>query len=200
MVKGGIKSKIPRIGLFGGTFNPVHCGHIKIANFLKKKLHLNEIIFVPSARPPHKADIDIIPFKYRYEMVCIATADFKGFSVSDVELKRKGKSYTIDTLRYFKKKTGADIYFIAGSDSILDITTWKAYKKLFEECYFVVVNRPGFAINKIKIPKEYFINVKIKGIHISSSEIRARISKGLRTNKLIPGKVENYIREKRLYK
>jgi len=195
-----IQSKKDRIGLFGGTFDPVHFGHLKIALLAKKRFCLKKIIFIPSARPPHKMDAKLIAFKHRFKMISLALKNKKGFYLSDIEFKRKNNPFTIDTVRYFKKTTKADIYFIAGADSLLDLTSWKDYKDLIKECHFVVANRSEFPITRSKIPLNKISLLRNKDIDISSSTVRERISKGLGIKRIVPDAVRIYIMKRGLYK
>jgi len=189
-----------RIGLFGGTFNPIHNGHMEIAKIAMERLHLNKVIFIPSFIP-HFKSLPIVSFSHRYKMVSLAIFGHPDFSVSDIESKRKGKSYTIDIVRYFKRKTKADIYFIAGSDSLIGIPKWKDYKDLLKECQFVVFNRPKFILGDF--PYESIGNIifsRIKEIDISSTMIRDRIRDGLEIKELVPAMVELHIDCEQLYR
>jgi nicotinate-nucleotide adenylyltransferase len=181
-----------RIGLFGGTFNPIHNGHIEIAKTAMERLHLNKVIFIPSFIP-HFKSLPIASFSHRYKMVSLAIDGFAEFSVSDIESKRKGKSYTINIVRYFKKKTNADLYFIAGSDSLLELHKWKDYKDLLKVCHFVVFNRPNFPVKRSKIPVNMVSIIRNKEDGISSTMIRERIRDGLEIKELVSPMVEIYI-------
>jgi nicotinate-nucleotide adenylyltransferase len=134
-----------RIGLFGGTYNPIHLGHLRTALEVKEGFGLNEIYFIPCAIPPHKKSGPVVGAKERYEMARIATSTTPGFSVSDVELKRSGPSYTIDTVLYFKTILPEDtkLYFILGLDAFLEIETWKSYMDLFPLIPFIILTRPN---------------------------------------------------------
>jgi len=196
-----MKRAMNKIGLLGGTFNPIHCGHLKIASRAQKVLGLKKVIFIPSARPPHKKESNLPSSKDRYEMVKLAIKNNSRFSISDIELKRKGKSWTIDTVFIFKKLyPKSQIYFIIGADTLLEIPTWRNYKKLLKICRFVVVNRPGYSIKDCRLKIADFIRVKMRGVNVSSLEIRKRIKNGIEIENLIPAKVEKYIRKKGLYK
>jgi nicotinate-nucleotide adenylyltransferase len=134
-----------RIGLFGGTFNPIHRGHLWAASEVKKRFRLDQIILIPAALPPHKKPGIVAGADDRLEMIQLATADLSGITVSDVELKRPGPSYTIDTVRHFKHTLADDcrIFLIMGLDAVLDIHTWKSYSKLLEQIELIVIARPG---------------------------------------------------------
>lgn len=139
-----------RAGLFGGTFDPIHLGHLRVAREVKTHFNLDHIIFIPSAHPPHKIARIPVEAHHRIEMTRLAVADSTDFSVSDIELKRAGFSYTIDTIAYFKGISSADsqLYFILGLDAFLEIDTWKSYKALFSQVSFIIMNRPGFGKNE----------------------------------------------------
>lgn len=134
-----------KIGLFGGTFNPIHLGHLTVAQEVKEGFDLDKIWLIPAALPPHKKDKQIADAPDRLEMIRIAIEDNPNFSVSDVELKRSGPSYTIDTVDYFKSilPTKTQLYFIVGMDAFLDIELWKSFRELFQVIPFIVMSRPG---------------------------------------------------------
>jgi len=132
-----------RIGLFGGTFNPIHMGHIQVALTVNKTFSLNKILFIPSALPPHKEPGDVVDVKDRLEMIHRALITYPGFEISDVELKRPGPSYTIDTVRHFKRimDENTTLYLLLGLDAFLEIDTWKSYSDLFLMVPFIVIKR-----------------------------------------------------------
>lgn len=136
--------EIHRIGLFGGTFNPVHLGHLQAARTVRQRLSLSVVFFIPAAIPPHKAPEGVVPVADRLEMLHLALAAQPGFRVSDAELKRTGPSYTIDTLRCFQAEVIANTryYLILGLDAFLEIDTWKSYQALIRETPLVVLDRP----------------------------------------------------------
>jgi nicotinate-nucleotide adenylyltransferase len=133
-----------RIGLFGGTFDPVHCGHLQVARDVHTGLSLAEIIFVPAALPPHKIPVRIADAEDRMAMLQMALVDFPSFSLSDVELRRSGPSYTIDTVHHFRSqyRGRAEVLLMVGLDAFLEIDTWKSYKALFQAVQMVVMSRP----------------------------------------------------------
>ena len=146
MVKSGSKELyLRRTGLFGGTFDPVHFGHLRSAYEVRAKFSLDKVFFIPAAVPPHKEPSSVADAKDRLEMIKIAVADYPGFCVSDVELNRSGPSYTIDTVSYFKSNQIEPtlFYLILGLDAFLEINTWKSYKDLFRLVPFIVMTRPG---------------------------------------------------------
>lgn len=188
-----------RIGVFGGTFNPIHNGHLIIAEAAIKSLKLDKIIFVPSYLPPHKKTSDIIEAEDRLNMVKLATRHNEDFEVSDLEIKRKGTSYTVDTIKELKSRFNDDdeFYFIIGSDSIPELKKWKDIDNLLKIIKFVAVNRPGYSFRGI--PKEA-LRIQIKGIEISSSNIRKLLKENKSIHSLVPEAAEQYIIKKRLYK
>ena len=135
-----------RLGLFGGTFNPMHYGHLRSAEEVCAALALTRLWFIPAGHPPHKAIPEITPFEVRLEMSRLAVGDHPVMSVSDVEGRRPGRSYSIETLRQIHQEVGPawELYFILGLDAILEIATWKDYKDLFTLSHFVVLDRPGY--------------------------------------------------------
>ena len=134
---------LKRIGLFGGTFNPIHLGHVQVIREVKAGFDLDKIFLIPSALPPHKETAEIIDALDRMEMIRLAFSEDPDFVVSDVEMKRSGFSYTIDTVRYFKSilPENTELYFILGLDAFLEVDTWKSYKDLFQLIPFIVMSR-----------------------------------------------------------
>ncbi|MBA4394336.1 MAG: nicotinate-nicotinamide nucleotide adenylyltransferase [Desulfobacca sp.] len=212
-----------RLGLFGGTFNPIHSGHLRAGLEIQETFSLDRVLFIPTAIPPHKKTNNLLPFSHRVRMVRLAIAGHPFFKASDIEKKRKGKSYSIQTLRFFKKTYGsrADLFFIVGMDAFLEINTWKDYKELFALTHFVVMDRPGYGRRLIKkflqkevspefifFPKEnrfllpqgfsVFLS-PITLMDISSTRIRALRKKNQSIRYLLPEKVEEYILTKDLY-
>jgi len=187
-----------RIGIFGGTFDPIHNGHIDLAKKALKKIDLDEIIFIPTYLTPHKIGVKITPAIHRYNMARLAVSGVKGLKVSDMEIKRKGHSYSVDTLRTLRRKIdrSAEIFFITGSDSLRDIDKWKDLDKILELCEFVIVKRPGFILKSMR--REFTV-IDIKAKDISASAVRERVKQGLSIANLVPKKVQSYIKSKRLY-
>ncbi len=134
-----------KIGLFGGTFNPIHTGHLTVSRDVREGFDLDKIWFIPSAIPPHKNEKQIAEASDRLEMIRLAISDNPIFEVSDIELKRSGPSYTIDTVSYFKRMVSKEtqLYFIVGMDAFLDIQLWKSFRELFRVIPFIVMTRPG---------------------------------------------------------
>jgi len=199
-----------KIGLFGGTFNPVHLGHLRLAEDVREKFGLDRIVFIPTNLPPHKPFSDDITSSHRVRMIELAIAGNKNFICDDVEIRRGGVSYTIDTVLYvyenytFKGRP----FFILGSDLVGDIQTWKSFSRLVELLRFVVLMRDDIRINKIR---EIFMNVAVNGsevaidffserkMDITSSDIRNRVKTKRSIRYLVAEKVYGYIYENNLY-
>ncbi|MFH1238689.1 MAG: nicotinate-nucleotide adenylyltransferase [bacterium] len=190
-----------RIGIIGGTFDPPHNGHLYMAEELKKLYKLDKVMFIPAGRPPHKTG-RLSAGSHRYKMLKLAVGSQPYFLVSDIELKKAGKSFTFDTLQLLKKKFGSktEIFFMVGADSILEITTWKNYQELLKLYKFIVVVRPGYDLSGLdKNIAAKVVIAKIKGLAISSSDIRERLKEGLPITYFVPEKVEEYIHKHKLY-
>lgn len=198
-----------RIGIMGGTFNPVHKGHIAIAEAARKRFHLSKVIFVPSGTPPHKTEEYIAPKEDRFKMVKLVIAGKKLYKVSRVELDRPGYSYAVDTFNELKKeyRGKAELYYIMGMDSINEILTWKKPMELFKLCQFIVATRPGAKIRTMRrVLKFPPVRLHADQIHlievkknISSTKIRESIKNGEMPAKLMNKKVVDYIKEHKLY-
>jgi len=187
-----------KIGILGGTFDPIHNGHLHLAKKVCQKLKLSKIIFIPTYLPPHKKGVKVTPAKHRYAMLKIALKGNKIFRISDIEIKRKGRSYSVETLRHMRRKYGpkADLFFITGSDSLKELDKWKNLKEILSLCKFVVARRPGFSIKKA--PKN-FVFLKINAKNISARDIRKKIRSGKSVGNLMPCAVRNYIYKYKLY-
>ncbi len=215
-----------RIGIIGGTFNPIHYGHLAAAEEVRDRLKMDRVLFIPSFLPPHKQEEDMPSAAQRLEMVRLATSSNSRFKVSDIEVKREGKSYTIDTIEaLIPQHPGAELYFITGLDSFLDIQTWKNWQRLLSRCSFVVLSRPGYLfadLTKIGFMQgaaedlaaldrrstesavirfEAFIVYleRISLYDISSTDIRRRIRQARTIKYHLPESVEHYIIENKLY-
>jgi nicotinate-nucleotide adenylyltransferase len=201
-----------KIGIFGGTFDPIHIGHLIIAEHACEELHLDKLLIIPAAIPPHKQGEKITNAKHRLQMVKLAAKSNSKFIVSDIELKKTGVSYSIETLELIKKKMGksAVYYLIIGSDMVPDLHTWKEIGRLTEMSTFVVAIRPGLTKRELKkmrlrlpmpVRKRALSNIMLNPlVDISSTEIRERIIKRKSFRYMVPEKVEKYIIKHRLYK
>ncbi len=201
--------KIKRIGIMGGTFNPVHKGHLALARTAKKEFALDQVVFIPSGNPPHKDPGEVIDKEERFKMVRMAIKGKKGYFASRIELDRPGYSYAVDTFNALKKHFGkkAKLFYIMGLDSISEILEWRKPLELFELCEFIVGTRPGTRIRTfrrlVKFPP---LQKEVDKIHlmelrenISASEIRERLKAGKSVRQSVPKVVERYIRKKGLY-
>lgn len=198
-----------RIGIMGGTFNPIHKGHLAIVRAAKKQFRLNKVIFVPSGAPPHKTSEYIAPKEDRFNMINLVIAGNKNYSVSRVELDRPGFSYAVDTFNELKKeyRGSAQLYYIMGMDSINEILTWKKPMELFKLCQFIVATRPGAKIKTmrrilkfppVKMHSDTIHLIEVR-MNVSSTQIRESISKGRIPARHIDRKVIDYIKENKLY-
>lgn len=218
-----------RLGLLGGSFNPIHHGHLGIARQALEKLQLDRMLFIPTGDPPHKRDGSLAPAKDRYEMVRLAIADTPAFAISDIEVKRTGKSYSIDTVRELQRQYGpsTELFFLIGLDAFLDFPSWREPQALLKACRFVVISRPGHSFQSLAslsmLPKTDphalvqldsggatrldiaipscpgIICLPLPPCSTSASDIRQRIKRGMALANLLPLPVESYILQHRLY-
>ncbi len=192
-----------RIGVMGGTFDPIHHGHLVAASEVQSWFDLDEVIFVPTGEPWQKADREVSPAEHRYLMTVIATAANPRFQVSRVDIEREGPTYTIDTLRDLARQhQDADLYFITGADAMAAILTWRDHGELFELAHFVGCTRPGHEIDAETIrvlPHDRITLVEIPALAISSTDCRVRVHKGEPVWYLVPDGVVQYIGKHRLY-
>lgn len=215
-----------RLGILGGTFNPVHNGHLAAAEEVRDRMKLDKVIFIPSFLPPHKNEEDMPSALQRQEMIRLAIKGNIHFTVSDIEIRRGGRSYTIDTVEALRQAhLGADLYFITGLDSFLEIGTWKEWERLLTLCTFVVLSREGYRFRDIS--KLEFLNApendlaaldgrekeqtvirtgnmrihleRIPFYDISSTDIRTRVRGGRSIKYHLPEAVEHYIIGNKLY-
>lgn len=200
---------IKSLGILGGTFNPVHYGHLAAGECAREAFALDRIVYIPSARPPHKKLQHILDSEHRLKMVKMAVKDNPSFSVSSLELERKGLSYTVDTVDYYRKNyPGVEIYFILGVDALQIFNSWRDIDRLIEMCQFIVLSRPGYHFDRqdecySDLPSKLWEKtnfLEIPGLLISSSDIRKRIYKGKTIKYLLPQVVEEYIEKENLYK
>jgi nicotinate-nucleotide adenylyltransferase len=186
-----------KIGILGGTFNPIHFGHLHLAERVREKLSLDKVIFIPANIPPHKDNTDIAAPKNRLKMIKLAILDNPCFLVSDIEIKREGVSYTIDTLKILRKKfKNAELFFIIGSDEVRGLNSWKDIENIKEIVQFVVAKRPGYSLNNLND----FIQIEIEEMDISGYQIRKRIREDKSIRYLVPEKVRRYILKRKLYR
>lgn len=218
-----------KIGLFGGTFDPIHLGHLRAVEEVAEAFDLSKTYLIPAARPPHKPHREISPAGDRLEMMRLAAGSRASFEISDIELRRTGPSYTVDTLNHFKQTApDRDYYLIVGLDAFLEIDTWKAHLEIFKQVPVIIMARPGGSPEPALSPWQAvadFIRQNISGgyritdagacdadggyepIHfidvslldISGTGIRDSIRRGKSIRYLVPEKVEDYIRQRGLY-
>ncbi|MEO0093341.1 MAG: nicotinate-nucleotide adenylyltransferase [candidate division WOR-3 bacterium] len=187
-----------KIGIFGGSFNPVHLGHLLVAQDIFEKLKLDKMLFIPAFAPPHKRHL--LSYQHRFKMLKLAIAGNPFFELSDIEAKRGGKSFTVDTLRELKKIYPNDqLYLIIGADQFRELSNWKEPKKLCQLAKIVVMPRPNCPIPATKNRLANTMTLKVIQIEIASKLIRKRISQGLSVRYMLPEKVWHYIIKNRLY-
>lgn len=192
-----------RIGVMGGTFDPIHNGHLVAASEVQSWFDLDEVVFVPTGQPWQKADRDVSKAEDRYLMTVIATASNPRFAASRVDLDRDGATYTIDTLRDLQKRwPDADLYFITGADAMAAILSWRDHEELFGLAHFVGCTRPGHNIDEHTLdglPKGNITIVEIPALAISSTDCRTRVERGEPVWYLVPDGVVQYIAKHHLY-
>ena len=199
----------PKIGVMGGTFDPIHLGHLVLAESVREGLDLVEVIFVPTAIPPHKELINLTNGQHRYKMVEYAIASNTFFSISDFELQQQNISYTIDTIKYLLKKYNfqVELFFITGADALLQILTWRNIEELLMLCNFVTTMRIGTNDFELKnflasLPAHFQEKIKvliIPTLDISATNIRQKIMQGKSIKYLVTAEVEEYIYKHKLY-
>lgn len=204
------KKKVKKIAVMGGTFDPIHYGHLVTAEAVRHRYDIDHVLFVPTGQPPHKLERAVTSPEHRYLMSILATETNQSFYVSRIEIERRGLTYTIDTLLELKKMYGenTEIYFITGADAFHEILTWKRAKELLTLCHFIAATRPEYPqedlIRKIKVFKENygksFNFIEVPALAISSSDIRKRVQEDRPIKYLLPEAVENYIYKYNLYK
>ncbi|QIS18687.1 nicotinate-nucleotide adenylyltransferase [Nocardia terpenica] len=196
-----------KLGVMGGTFDPVHHGHLVAASEVANRFDLDEVVFVPTGEPWQKTGRQVSPAEDRYLMTVIATASNPRFSVSRVDIDRGKETYTVDTLRDLQRlHPDADLYFITGADALASILTWHDWSELFELAKFVGVSRPGYELNIDHLeehlrggPAEALTVIEIPALAISSSECRRRAAEGRPVWYLVPDGVVQYISKRHLY-
>ncbi len=197
-----------KVGILGGTFDPIHYGHLVAGEEARCALGLERVLFVPSARPPHKVEYPVSPPEVRVEMVRLAIADNPAFELSTIELDRPGLSYTVDTMAMLQEQLGpsADLYFILGEDALADLPTWHQPEKLLDICQLIAVNRPGYHSFSLRLLERQLPGVerrvhpvRIPELAIWSTELRARVASGLPIRYLVPDPVHDFIYQHGLY-
>lgn len=191
-----------RLGIMGGTFNPVHYGHLIAGQEVKEKMNLDKIIFIPSAHPPHKDEKELAGARDRLAMLKLALGQAPYFSLSALEIDRGGKSYSFVTMRALHKLSGPEtrFFFILGTDAMRDIFSWKNVEEFLKLCRLIVINRPGFSRGALKKKMPPFHFVRVTPVAISSHHIRKRVREGKPITYLVPEKVEAYIKRHNLYR
>lgn len=190
------------IGIMGGTFDPIHHGHLVAASEVMEVFHLDQVIFVPTAMQPFKAGRRVTSAEHRYLMTVVATASNPRFTVSRVDIDRGGTTYTIDTLTDLSEEypEDTDFYFITGADALAQIVQWKDSDRLFEMAHFIGVTRPGHALDASGLPSASVSLVEVPAMAISSTDCRARVEAGKPVWYLVPDGVVQYINKYDLYK
>lgn len=192
--------------LFGGTFNPPHLGHFSVAREVKNKLNIRKVILLPSGNPPHKANEDVLDKRHRLNMLKLAAENQDDFLISEIEIKREGYTYTIDTLRDLNHMYNGkyNFFYLIGADTLENLRKWKDYKELFNICEFVVALRKGYTKESlVKIINENGYRARVIDVNlvdISSTNIRTLIRNNKNVSGLISPKVEEYIKDNNLYR
>lgn len=198
-----------RVGVFGGTFDPIHLGHLAVARSIQSTLSLDKVLFVPAGQPWLKADAPVSPTKDRVEMLRLAIERRRVFELSTIEADRPGPSYTVDTMETLQRQLGsdADLFFLLGSDALMDIAKWKEPQRLIQLCELVAFARPGFGLPTMEaleaaVPgvSQRVVFVEVPQVNIRATDIRRRIAEGRSVQRLVPRAVERYILEQGLYK
>ena len=197
------------LGIMGGTFDPIHMGHLVTAEEVCQQFKLDHVIFMPSGIPPHKDRGSVTAAEHRYLMTMLAVVTNPCFAISRMEIESRQPSYTVDTVRRFYAQYGDDLelYFITGADAILDIITWKDYREILARCSFIAASRPGYSLQRLQDVLGSAFPAVMQRIHlievpamaISSTEIRRRVAMGKTIRYLTPRTVEHYIYKNSLY-
>jgi nicotinate-nucleotide adenylyltransferase len=197
-----------RVGVFGGTFDPIHMGHLAVARSIQTTLELDKVIFVPAGQPWMKAGTPVSPVKDRVEMVRLAVARRKAFELSTMETDRPGPSYAVDTMDTLRRQfgSGSALFFLLGSDALMDIAKWKEPQRLIQLCQLVTFARPGCQLLRIEaleaaVPgvSKRVIFGEVPQVDIRATDIRCRVAEGRSIRRLVPRAVEGYILEHELY-
>jgi nicotinate-nucleotide adenylyltransferase len=190
-----------RLGVMGGTFDPIHHGHLVAASEVAARFALDEVVFVPTGQPWQKDVVDVTTAEHRYLMAVIATASNPRFTVSRVDIDRQGPTYTIDTLTDLRAQRGPDVemFFITGADALAQILTWKDAEQLFSLAQFIGVTRPGHTLSGAGLPADRVRLLEVPAMAISSTDCRERVSRGEPVWYLVPDGVVQYVAKHRLY-
>ena len=198
-----------KIGIMGGTFDPIHLGHLTTAENVREGYALDKVLFIPAASPPHKQHQQVTPAMYRYRMTVLATEDNPHFMVSPLEMQRSGPSYSIDTVHELIERFGAStqFYFIAGADAIQELPTWERITELLRLCHFIAVSRPGTVPNLGELRarfgslvEEHIHSLPAPKLEISSTDVRNRVRQGRSIRYIVPAAVAQYIYREGLYR
>jgi nicotinate-nucleotide adenylyltransferase len=191
--------RAPRVGVMGGTFDPIHNGHLVAASEVQQQFDLDEVIFVPTGQPWMKKVVT--EGEHRYLMTVIATAANPRFTVSRVDIDRDGPTYTIDTLRDIRKsRPDADLFFITGADAVAQILEWKDVREIWTLAHFVAVSRPGHRLTISGLPEQGVSSLEVPALAISSTDCRSRVNRGFPVWYLVPDGVVQYIAKHHLYR
>jgi nicotinate-nucleotide adenylyltransferase len=189
-----------RLGVMGGTFDPIHHGHLVAASEVQSRFGLDEVVFVPTGQPWQKDDRKVSVAEHRYLMTVVATASNPRFTVSRVDIDRPGPTYTIDTLRDLHgERPEAELFFITGADALAQILSWKDADELFELAHFVGVTRPGYVLSESGLPRDRVTLQEVPAMAISSTDCRTRVERSEPVWYLVPDGVVQYINKYRLY-
>ncbi|AXI77535.1 nicotinate-nucleotide adenylyltransferase [Peterkaempfera bronchialis] len=189
-----------RLGVMGGTFDPIHHGHLVAASEVASLFALDEVVFVPTGQPWQKSEQRVSPAEDRYLMTVIATASNPQFSVSRIDIDRKGPTYTVDTLRDLRAEhPDADLFFITGADALEQILSWRNAEEMFGLAHFIGVTRPGHTLTNPGLPEGGVSLVEVPALAISSSDCRSRVARGEPVWYLVPDGVVRYIDKRALY-
>jgi nicotinate-nucleotide adenylyltransferase len=190
-----------RIGVMGGTFDPIHHGHLVAASEVAGLFGLDEVVFVPTGQPWQKSEREVAPAEDRYLMTVIATASNPRFSVSRVDIDRGGPTYTIDTLTDLKvQRPDAELFFITGADALSQILSWRDSRRCFSLAHFIGVTRPGFTLADAHLPEGVVSLVEVPALSISSTDCRDRVARGMPVWYLVPDGVVQYMEKRGLYR
>jgi nicotinate-nucleotide adenylyltransferase len=198
-----------RIGVFGGTFDPVHLGHLILAEQCREQARLDRVLFIPAARPPHKLDQEITPFAQRVEMLALALAGHPAFAIEELEKDRPGPSYTVDTLdELHRRAPEVEWFLLVGSDCLPDLAHWRSPARIGELAEVLIVERPGYHVEdlvelhcRLRLPPQLHLHqpVHVPLVSLASSDLRRRVAEGRSVRYLVPRAVEIYIETHHLY-